>query len=143
MIKKHSWKNRRMGFCYSTDVSSCDIFLYIKRSLFKLKIELTMRKLLSVIVVAGMLISFGSGARSAHSIKAEWMWADDDNDGVENKDDLCPDTPAGVLVDAVGCPVIEGGGPEDDDDGDGVINSLDLCPETPYGTPVDANGCPI
>ena len=45
---------------------------------------------------------------------------DSDMDGVPDKKDKCPDTPAGVAVDAKGCPV--------DSDGDGVPDYLDDCP---------------
>jgi len=60
---------------------------------------------------------------------------DSDKDGVKDKYDACPDTPLGVEVDDVGCPV--------DSDGDGVPDYLDECPNTPAGAPVDAVGCPL
>jgi OmpA-OmpF porin, OOP family len=44
---------------------------------------------------------------------------DADNDGVSDKKDKCGNTPAGVVVDGVGCPV--------DRDGDGVADYLDAC----------------
>lgn len=62
---------------------------------------------------------------------------DDDNDGVPNYKDKCPDTPAGVKVDENGCKLVQ------DSDGDGVIDSLDKCPNTPKGVAVDKHGCPI
>ncbi len=62
--------------------------------------------------------------------------ADTDGDGVADTADLCPNTPAGVPVDATGCPT----GPLDAD-GDGVSDALDQCPGTPAGESVDANGC--
>jgi outer membrane protein OmpA-like peptidoglycan-associated protein len=62
---------------------------------------------------------------------------DDDKDGVINPSDLCPNTPAGERVDASGC-----SDSQRDDDRDGVMNSRDKCPNTPAGTKVDANGCP-
>jgi OOP family OmpA-OmpF porin len=34
-----------------------------------------------------------------------WVHGDADGDGVVNKTDKCPDTPAGTQVDAVGCPL--------------------------------------
>ncbi len=49
--------------------------------------------------------------------------------------DKCPNTPAGVKVDAKGCPV--------DSDGDGVPDYLDKCPGTPRGVPVGDDGCPV
>ena len=60
---------------------------------------------------------------------------DSDGDGVPDKIDKCPNTPAGVQVDAFGCPI--------DSDGDGVADYLDKCPNTPTGVKVDTNGCPI
>jgi len=58
---------------------------------------------------------------------------DDDNDGVNNNQDLCPNTPTGVKVDVKGC--------ELDSDGDGVVDSQDLCPNTPVGNVVNSDGC--
>ncbi len=60
---------------------------------------------------------------------------DDDNDGVNNNMDLCPNTPAGVKVDAKGC--------ELDSDNDGVVDSKDMCPNTPAGVKVNAKGCEL
>lgn len=64
-----------------------------------------------------------------------FLYPDDDGDGVANHLDKCPNTPKGVEVDAVGCPL--------DTDGDGVPDYLDKCPGTPAGVKVDAKGCPI
>jgi outer membrane protein OmpA-like peptidoglycan-associated protein len=60
---------------------------------------------------------------------------DSDGDGVEDSKDLCPNTPAGVAVDATGCPL--------DADKDGVPDYKDKCPNTQAGLTVDENGCPI
>lgn len=60
---------------------------------------------------------------------------DADGDGVVDADDQCPDTPAGVAVDSVGCPL--------DSDGDGVADYMDKCPGTPAGIKVDGRGCPL
>jgi len=60
---------------------------------------------------------------------------DSDGDGVPDYIDKCPDTPKGVVVDSVGCPI--------DDDGDGVPNYIDECPDTPEGVVVDSVGCPV
>ncbi len=57
---------------------------------------------------------------------------DSDGDGVPDKKDECPDTPAGVSVDEKGCPL--------DRDGDGVPDYKDDCPDEP-GSPA-FNGCP-
>jgi OOP family OmpA-OmpF porin len=86
---------------------------------------------------------------------------DSDMDGVSDKKDKCPDTPAGVAVDANGCPLDSDGdgvADKDDDcpdvfglanlkgcpdsDGDGVADKDDKCPDTPKGWKVDATGCP-
>jgi len=57
---------------------------------------------------------------------------DEDKDGVSDKNDKCPNTPAGVGVDKMGCPV--------DRDGDGVADYMDNCPEV-AGVP-SLKGCP-
>jgi outer membrane protein OmpA-like peptidoglycan-associated protein/opacity protein-like surface antigen len=61
--------------------------------------------------------------------------ADSDNDGVPDKTDQCPNTPAGCTVDANGCPK--------DADNDSVCDGVDQCPNTPAGTQVNAQGCPM
>jgi OOP family OmpA-OmpF porin len=66
---------------------------------------------------------------------AEEEVKDSDADGVPDKDDLCPNTPRGVIVDETGCPV--------DSDGDGVPDGIDACPNTPRGATVDERGCPM
>ncbi len=93
---------------------------------------------------------------------------DKDKDGVWDKIDMCPETPRGVAVDKVGCPLdedhdgvpdyldhclgtlpeavpyIDSLGCDKDSDGDGVPDYLDKCPDTPEvakGT-VDKDGCP-
>jgi len=57
---------------------------------------------------------------------------DSDNDGVFDNEDICANTPAGAEVSAVGCP---------DSDADGVFDNVDACANTPAGTPVTSNGC--
>ncbi len=87
---------------------------------------------------------------------------DTDNDGVPDRRDKCPDTPAGVKVTATGCPLdTDGDGVADyqdkcpdvkglvalqgcpDTDGDGVADADDKCPNTAAGVKVDATGCPL
>lgn len=60
---------------------------------------------------------------------------DTDGDGVNDKQDLCPNTPKGVMVSSDGCPL--------DSDKDGVADHIDQCPNTPLGTPVNAVGCSL
>ena len=63
---------------------------------------------------------------------------DDDNDGISNTDDNCPNTPAGETVDTNGCSQSQL-----DDDNDGVNNDIDNCPNTPANSTVDENGCTV
>jgi len=56
---------------------------------------------------------------------------DADKDTVEDWTDKCPNTPAGMKVNALGCEI--------DTDGDGVLDSADKCP-TVYAQTAD--GCP-
>ena len=52
---------------------------------------------------------------------------DKDGDGVPDKVDACPKTPAGDKVDAKGCTI-------KDSDGDGVLDDVDACADTPPAT---------
>ncbi len=61
--------------------------------------------------------------------------SDSDGDGVFNRRDRCPDTPAGHDVDEHGC--------SRDSDGDGVPDGIDRCPEQTPGALVDHRGCPL
>jgi OOP family OmpA-OmpF porin len=70
----------------------------------------------------------------ADFVKKVFLHVDTDGDGVYDYMDKCPGTPAGVKVDASGCPL--------DTDGDGVYDHLDKCPGTPKGLTVDSTGCP-
>ncbi len=69
-------------------------------------------------------------------ITAEFTEQDADGDGVCDNLDQCPDTPAGVDVNANGCALSEL-----DSDEDGISDDLDLCTDTPTGEEVDATGC--
>lgn len=73
-------------------------------------------------LTAGVSIDLGKG-----------RFRDSDLDGVRDRADMCPATPAGVSVDAVGCRV--------DSDGDLVWDEDDDCPLTPRGVAVDRRGC--
>ena len=57
---------------------------------------------------------------------------DTDKDGVSDRLDKCPNTPAGIAVDKKGCPL--------DRDNDGVADYLDVCPDV--AGLVKFNGCP-
>ncbi|MDP4272186.1 MAG: OmpA family protein, partial [Bacteroidota bacterium] len=75
------------------------------------------------------------GTPAGVQVDAKGCPIDSDGDGVADYLDKCPNTPAGTQVDANGCPI--------DSDGDGVADYLDKCPNTPAGVQVDAKGCPI
>ena len=66
------------------------------------------------------------------SLMYRFIGNDDDNDGIKNSNDDCPNV-AGIASNN-GCP-------EEiyDRDGDGIVDAMDDCPDT-YGD--DANGCP-
>lgn len=64
----------------------------------------------------------------------ESLDGDDDNDGVPNIKDRCPNTPGGI-VDEFGCSL--------DSDGDGVYDYADQEPNTDPGMNVDVNGVGI
>ena len=94
---------------------------------------------------------------------------DKDKDGVWDKIDMCPETPRGVQVDSVGCPLdedhdgvpdyldhclgtpaaaigfVDSVGCALDTDGDGVEDYKDMCPNTPEAArgKVDSIGCPL
>ena len=75
---------------------------------------------------------FGAGIEFA--LGGTSVKADADGDGVFDRKDKCPDTPAGARVDERGCPI--------DSDRDGVADGIDQCPDTPAGAKVDSRGCP-
>ncbi len=98
----------------------------------------------NIVATAGLYFQFGGPAPPPPPP------ADSDGDGIPDLRDKCPDTPLGVMVDAVGCPPKEVAPVpppkkfvDGDDDGDGVLNSKDKCPGTEKGIMVDENGCPI
>ncbi len=68
--------------------------------------------------------------------KREGKVRDKDGDGVPDKVDECPKTPAGDKVDAKGCTI-------KDSDGDGVLDDADQCADTPAGDKVDERGCSL
>ena len=81
-------------------------------------------------------LSYAVGDDCSGSVDAP----DDDQDGISNDVDQCPNTPAGSVVDAFGCVITD---PENDSDNDGVHDDIDQCAETPPNTKVDEVGCEI
>lgn len=103
--------------------------------------------------------------KTENTIKTSSPRGDDDDDGIINKSDKCPNTPSYALVDESGCPFDEDqdgvpdyhdncpGTPGDvkadsmgcpvDSDGDRVADYLDDCPDTPKKAKVDKDGCPV
>ena len=67
---------------------------------------------------------------------------DQDNDGIKDELDQCPDTKPGIAVDPKGCSADQQAAAYlGDDDNDGVFNFLDACPDTIPGVAVDPKGC--
>ena len=64
---------------------------------------------------------------------------DDDQDGVSNELDRCPETPLDTEVNEDGCSIDQ---LDQDSDNDGVLNEDDFCPNTEEGALVDPRGCP-
>jgi len=60
---------------------------------------------------------------------------DSDRDGIFDREDACPNSPRGNVVDEFGCSV--------DSDGDGILDYRDKCPKTPAGVAVTPKGCPL
>jgi len=95
----------------------------------------------NAIVQAGL--TFGFGAQEEEVVPVAAVAApvvvdgDDDNDGILNSKDECPNTAAGARVDVSGCFL------DSDDDKDGVLNAADKCPTTAANTEVDAEGCKL
>ena len=87
----------------------------------------------------GLIFPLGEKARSAPVAVAAAPMSlppmDSDADGVLDKVDLCPNTPAGAKINAQGC--------EPDSDKDGVVDSLDQCMNTPEGVTVNYQGCEL
>lgn len=63
---------------------------------------------------------------------------DDDNDGVLNENDSCPNTPNGEAVNTSGCSLSQ-----IDSDNDGINDNIDTCSNTPKDESVNENGCSI
>jgi len=76
-------------------------------------------------------LTFQLGGTSSEIVKS----VDSDGDGVIDSLDICAATPAGVSVDAYGCPL--------DSDHDGVIDDIDQCSGTAFGVEVDSVGCEV
>lgn len=78
-------------------------------------------------------ISYAFKGQNKEAAPAVVAAVDGDRDGVSDSKDQCPNTPAGVAVDAKGCAL--------DSDNDGVADYFDKCPNTSAGLQVDEKGC--
>ncbi len=89
-----------------------------------------------VALTVGLQFLFGGGGSApVREVAAAVTVGDSDNDGINDDVDNCPNTPAGVEVDSMGCAF--------DDDNDGVTNHRDNCPDSDAGAKVDSEGCYI
>jgi uncharacterized lipoprotein YddW (UPF0748 family) len=79
-------------------------------------------------------LDLSPGTPARAAVDAAGRPRDSDNDGILDGIDRCPRTPRGCWVDTCGCVL--------DSDHDGVCDGLDHCPGTPAGATVDAEGCP-
>jgi len=86
-------------------------------------------------VVLAVLLANGCASWQEPTAAVAPTMTDSDGDGVGDDADECPGTPAGVAVDAAGCPRYT--------DADEVPDYLDECPGTPAGVRVAATGCPL
>lgn len=91
------------------------------------------------ILAIGASNNDGNGSNSGHVrvYDLSLVLLDDDDDGVKNNVDQCPETPNGEAVDVNGCSENQ----LLDDDNDDIKNYLDQCPDTPNGETVDDEGC--
>jgi len=85
------------------------------------------------LISVGIQLPFGG--KPAPVVVAAVVDGDEDNDGVKDSIDQCPNTAAGESVDSIGCAL--------DGDRDGVSDSSDQCPNTVAGAQVDSNGCEL
>lgn len=79
----------------------------------------------TVAVTAALTWRFGGNVKDVQT--------DGDGDGVPDAKDQCEKTPAGAVIDSLGCP--------QDSDKDGIFDGLDKCPNTRGGASVDSLGC--
>ena len=103
------------------------------------------RELWDTRVNAGVQVAFGADPVVAPPPPPPAAPVDSDGDGVVDGIDQCPNTPIGVQVNSVGCPLPPPPPPPApiDSDQDGVLDINDACPGTPIGLKVDERGCAI
>ncbi len=93
----------------------------------------------NLLYTAGFTFYFGGPEKPAETVAAaatqEPVEKDSDGDGVYDRSDQCPETPAEAAVDNRGCAV--------DSDADGIADYMDECPDTVLGAGVDAQGCAL
>jgi hypothetical protein len=70
------------------------------------------------------------------NVVAEFIVPDEDEDGIPDVSDECPNTPNGASTDEKGCSENQ-----KDSDSDGISDDIDQCPETPENEEVDEQGC--
>jgi CxxC motif-containing protein (DUF1111 family)/predicted lipoprotein with Yx(FWY)xxD motif len=110
-----------------------NIFSYF--NLIKEILALSSKKA-TLLLLLSTLMACGGGSASSEKTPIN---LDNDNDGVLNKVDACPNTLANTVVDANGCEIIV----IVDSDSDGVNDENDACPNTLANTTVDSSGCEV
>ncbi|MGB1450078.1 MAG: thrombospondin type 3 repeat-containing protein, partial [Flavobacteriaceae bacterium] len=103
---------------------------------FKLNGPLTEGEKLIVQLATAIYDASGNATNTLSINNIVELILDEDQDGIPDEIDRCPNTAAGATVNANGCSY-----DQLDDDEDSIANGLDKCPETPQGETVDNNGC--
>jgi len=115
----------------------------------------------NMMATMGLTFSFGQAKPSVSEVQSN----DQDQDGVPDNLDQCPNTVPNVSVNGKGCPydsdqdgvfdhqdrcqgsqpgaIVDMFGCPKDSDNDSVPDDKDKCPGTEPGVTVDANGCPL
>ena len=98
----------------------------------------TRNQILIVSILNVLYDANGNRIPSADMIQYIFLCVDNDQDGIPDTEDECPDTPAGEAVNENGCSLSQL-----DSDNDGVSDADDLCPDTLPGRTVNDDGCSL
>ena len=148
------------GPCGAADVfqGGAGVRIAIKPTLF-MRYEGTVQRSLTTLKFTNLMLQGGVSLMLGST-----PLTDRDGDAIYDRNDACPDTRLGALVDTRGCPTdrdadgvpdgldrcpntvegaaVDAAGCSHDTDADGLLDGLDRCPDTPAGALVDSAGCP-